>query len=320
MDITFHYPPELMNLLVDCIPKLCKSKKDLLAFFQGAGIGAGVLSPFERLLRVDKTSFQKYDVTRKVLIKLNSAGEKALRERREVLKRVVEFSDFTVCWETDQLPARGLVSQIRDMVHLKDSVTRITLDRDAERAKRMAAQEALTAERHKRSNEFEAVKKSLFALFGERDPHKRGKMLEGALNGLFRLDGIQISEPFTLAGASGEGIIEQIDGLISLDGHIYLVEMKWWKEPLGPGDVAQHIVRVHNRGGQARGLFLSHSDFTPAAVASCKESLAAGAVIVLAVLEEIVHLLEKQADLKEWLQAKVTNAIAKKDPYSRPME
>ena len=31
-DITFHYPPELFNLLVDTIPLLSRSKKDVLLF------------------------------------------------------------------------------------------------------------------------------------------------------------------------------------------------------------------------------------------------------------------------------------------------
>ncbi len=31
--ITFHYPPELFNLLVDTIPRLNRGKKDLFLFF-----------------------------------------------------------------------------------------------------------------------------------------------------------------------------------------------------------------------------------------------------------------------------------------------
>ena len=35
MDIVFHYPPELMSLLIDTIPRLCRSYEDTLLFFQG---------------------------------------------------------------------------------------------------------------------------------------------------------------------------------------------------------------------------------------------------------------------------------------------
>lgn len=40
----------------------------------------------------------------------------------------------------------------------------------------------------------------------------------------------------------GLGVVEQIDGVIELQGDLYLVEMKWWQDALGPGDVAQHLV------------------------------------------------------------------------------
>jgi len=29
----FHYPPEILSLLVDTIPLLCRSKKDVVLFF-----------------------------------------------------------------------------------------------------------------------------------------------------------------------------------------------------------------------------------------------------------------------------------------------
>ena len=44
MTITYQYPPELFSLLVDAIAVLCKSKKDVLLFFRGAGVSAiGIL-------------------------------------------------------------------------------------------------------------------------------------------------------------------------------------------------------------------------------------------------------------------------------------
>lgn len=32
---------------------------------------------------------------------------------------------------------------------------------------------------------------------------------------------------FELKGNEGEGIVEQVDGVIEIDGTIYLLEMKW---------------------------------------------------------------------------------------------
>jgi hypothetical protein len=39
VNIFFHYPPELLSLLIEILPRLCKMKPDPLAFFQGAGVG-----------------------------------------------------------------------------------------------------------------------------------------------------------------------------------------------------------------------------------------------------------------------------------------
>src|SRR5689334_15097892 len=123
MDISFHYPPELFSLLVDCIPLLCRSKRDVILFFKGAGVLPPVTNDLVRRINQDRDSISKYEITRKVLERLNEKGERTLRERREVLKRVVEWEDFSTCWPNDRLKAQGLVAEIRRVVNVKDSFT-----------------------------------------------------------------------------------------------------------------------------------------------------------------------------------------------------
>jgi hypothetical protein len=317
MDISFHYPPELLQLLVDTIPKLCKSKPDLLLFFQGAGTPKSILAPYRLLLQADKATFNKYHVTRELVARLNEQGEGSLRVRRELLKRVVEFDDFSVCWENERAAARGLVAQIRELVNVKDSFTRMRIEKDAEKRRRLEEQEAAGKAQQLRTAKREAVKVDLFALFGETDSHKRGKALEGVLNRLFASHDILVREAFSIKGASGEGVIEQIDGVIEIDADLYLVEMKWWSSPLGPTEVAPHLVRVFNRGGQVRGLFISYTDFTDAAVSQCRDAIVRGHVCVLSTLEEIVTLLNRNGDLRDWLKAKVEAALVDKQPFAR---
>jgi restriction system protein len=314
MDIIFHYPPELLNLLGDAIPKLCKSKRDLLLFFEGAGLDKHLLGPYHKLLRNEKDAFSKYNVAREILTKLNQLGEGSLRERREVLRRVTEFQDFSVCWPADQAPARGLVAQIRELVNVKDSFTRMNIEREQERKARFAEQQTRALAEKERKAKLAAVKSKLFALFAEPDAHKRGKALETVLNELIAALGILIREAFTVRGLCGGGVIEQIDGLVEMDGQLYLVELKWWNTPLGSAEISPHIVRVYGRGGQARGLFISYSEFTESAITTSRDALAGGAVIVLAKLQEIVELLDREADIKKWLKNKITAAIVDKNP------
>ncbi len=315
MDNTFHYPPELLQLLIDAVPKLCKSKRDLLLFFQGAGVSKETLKPYDDLLHANKAAFNKYPVTREILTRINEQGEAGLRTRREVLKRVTEFEDFSVCWDNDRAAARGLVAQIRDVVNVKDSFTRMKVEKDEERRRRIEERDSAGKDLVARNAKKDGVKAALFALFGEADAQKRGKALEQVLNDLFGVYGISVREAFTVKGKCGEGVIEQIDGLIELEGHNYLVEMKWWKAPIGVGDVSPHLVRIFNRGGQVRGVFISYSEFTEPAIVQCRDAIANGAVMVMASLQELVELINSDRELKVWLKAKVKAAIVDKQPY-----
>ena len=125
MDEAYHYPPELLQLLVDTIPRLCKSKRDVFLFFKGAGVKRLVVADLEAQLTEDRDSINKFDIARTVLSRINEAGDIALRERREVVKRVCEFEDFSTCWSNDRLEAQGLVAQVQRVVNVKDSFTRM---------------------------------------------------------------------------------------------------------------------------------------------------------------------------------------------------
>ena len=317
MDIIYHYPPELFNILVDTVPVLCRSKKDVITFFKGAGVPSGVTNDLVRKINQDKESISKYEIARTVLTRLNERGEATLRERREVLKRVIEFENFSSCWPTDQLKAKGLVNEVRSIVNVKDSFTRMQQERDAERKQRIEDQESKLKTQEKKRETIASIKTDLFGLFSESNPLRRGKAMESVLNRLFSEAEILVRESFVNCGIAGEGIVEQIDGVIELDGHTYLVEMKWWNEPLGVGDVSQHLVRVMFRG-QTRGIFISTSGYTEPAVTTCREALQKN-VFVLCNLQELVLLLEREHDLKHFLKEKVNAAIIHKNPLFEPL-
>ena len=315
MDITFQYPPELMNLLIEAIPRLCRSKPGLLMFFQGSGVSEEILQRHRLQLAQQKELFKKHVVTREVLTALNAKGDPGLRERREILRLVTQFDDFSVCWETDQAAARGLVAQIRELVNVKDSFTRMNLERQREREERLQLLSQEQEIREKKQEEFAKIRDDLFALFGETDPWRRGKALEGVLNRYFSASGIAISEAITLTGDAGKGIVEQIDGVVILRGLLFLVEMKWEKETLGRDKVAPHLVRVFSRS-LAGGIIISYSDYSPAAVQDCREALR-HKVIVLCQLEELVRTIEAGVNLQSVFEKKLDAAVIHKNPLFR---
>jgi hypothetical protein len=165
IDITYQYPPELFQLLIETIPRLCPSKKNLLLFFRGSGVRRIDLEDLEAKVGQDRNSINKFEIAREILKCLNERGEPALSERRELLERVVEFEDFSTCWPNDELKAKGLVAEIRRVVNVKDSFTRIRIELEAERQKHIERKhkEALQAE--EKRQKLESIKKDLFALF-----------------------------------------------------------------------------------------------------------------------------------------------------------
>lgn len=314
-DITFHYPPELMNLLIDTIPILNKGKRDVFLFFKGAGVSETLMAGPRGQWQADRDSIGKHDIVRQILTKLNEKGEAYLRERREVLKRVVEFDNFTACWDGDRLKAKGLVVEIRDLLNVKDSFTRMHQHWEEERKQSIARTQAEREAIQEQRQQLTTIKDDLSAQFCETNPHRRGKALEGILNRLFKACGIAVREAFTLRGNQGEGVIEQIDGVIALDGHPYLVEMKWWDQPVGKAEIAPHLVRVYSRV-DGRAIIISASDFTMPAILDCKDALHQK-VVVLCTLQELVMLLEREADLQQMLRTKVNAAIVDKNPFHR---
>lgn len=308
----FHYPPELTALLIDTIPLLCKSKKDVLLFFKGAGVPESLMEDYIQRVQTNRDKIFKHEIVRGILTRLNEKGDKFLRERREVLKRVVEFENFSACWETDILKAKGLVSEISKLINVKDSFTRMKDVAESERIQRQKEHQKKLGEIQKRKLEFEMLKSNFYALFAEKNPHVRGKKLESALNELFGYYRILIKEAFALIGDNNEGIVEQVDGVVDVDGQIYLVEMKWLSNKVDVNDVSRHLVRLFGRSN-TNGIFISASGYTEAAITTCAGILNQK-TMVLCKLEEIVNILEKEGNLKEFLKEKIIGTILHKKP------
>lgn len=317
MDIVFHYPPQLLTLMVDTVPLLCRSKKDVLLFFKGAGVPQSMMGDLWERVEHARDSINKYEMARTVISRLNEKGEATLRERREALKRVIEFEDFSTCWPDDQLKAKGLVAEIRKLVDVKDSFTRMKQEREKERESRVQQHQQKMRSMEQRRKLLEGVKTDFYTLFTADDAQKRGTLLEGVLNRLFDVEGILLRESFKRVGEKGEGVIEQIDGVIGFGSDVYLAEMKWLSEPVGVEKISHHLVRVYHRGC-SRGIFITATELTGPALEICKEALQR-TVVTVCTLEELVRLVESEGDIVGFLKEKVDAAIIDKNPFKRIM-
>lgn len=315
IDSSYHYPAEVFELLVECIPYLCKSKVAVLDFFRGAGVPDDLLAPWHKALAHNREEVKKATISRDVLRKLNESGEKMLAQRREVIKRVSEFEDFSACWENDRDRAEVLVNRVRQRVNVRDSFTRIAIEHEKARREQQQKRVAEIETLNRKADERSAIRQELYGLFAMADPHKRGKALEPVLNRLFASYDMSVKEAFAVASGPTGVITEQIDGAIELDGHIYIVEMKWLKEPIGP-ILGQHAARLMSRPPDVRALYISASGFTDAGVQIAKELLG-HRLCVLMELQEIVQCFETDRDFKEVLREKVSRAQTHKEVLFR---
>ncbi|MFZ5980634.1 MAG: hypothetical protein ACOYVF_08360 [Candidatus Zixiibacteriota bacterium] len=76
--IIYHYPPDLFQQLINTIPLLMRSKKDLILFFRGAGVEDKYLADLQQKVNLDKDSINKYEIARTVLKRINEKGESTL--------------------------------------------------------------------------------------------------------------------------------------------------------------------------------------------------------------------------------------------------
>lgn len=137
--------------------------------------------------------------------------------------------------------------------------------------------------------------------------------LSSVLNDLFLAYGILVKEDFRRKDPDGPTILEQIDGVIVLDGTVHLVEMKWLKDPVGVGDFAPHLVRLFARAS-AHGIFISSSDYTAPVIKECTSALNQRTMFLCS-LKELVLLLQREGDLLAFLRKKSQAAIVDKKPF-----
>ena len=310
----YHYPPEVLSLLIDTIPLLCRGKKDVVLFFRGAGVAEADLALMDQKLRDGIKSVNKYEIARDILGKINDRGDSGLRPRREVIKRVVEFEDFSTCWPNDQMKAKGCIASLRDIVNVKDSFTRMKQEKDLQRNAAQSKHREDQEKQARKRQQLEEINKQISSLFSMDDnPQARGRLLEQVLNNLFKAFGIGVREDFRRRDHDNGIVVEQIDGVIELEGRIYLVEMKWLNSPVGIGDLSPHLSRLFLRG-DAGGIFISSSGFTSPVISECKSALGQK-TIFLCSLQEIVLLMQRQSDLIDFLKKKLHAAVIDKEPY-----
>lgn len=312
MDSTHHWPPELTDQIIEAVPRLLKSKRNVLDFFRACGLRANELSDVTKIVATNADSITKFEIVRRVAMRLNDRDDNdALRMRREVLRRVVEWRDFSTCWDNRRDEAIGRVARIREIVNQADSFTRMAKEREAEARRNRHQYEQQAAKKRKRVEALRALETEFGGFFAEKDPQLRGRLLENMLNRYFSLEGVLVKESFHVV-KTGVGIVEQIDGAIVVDGKLTLVEIKWWNAPIGAEPVGFFLSKVYAR--DCAGLFIAHPGVTDPSVEHCRTALAAGKTIAVAELAELHSLIRRADPLHSHLENRLRSVVLEREP------
>jgi hypothetical protein len=309
LDRSYHYPHELLELLVDTIPRLIKSKAGLLEFFEETGAPKELIAEWRTRLREDRASVSKYHLARGLLRGLNALGDEARPVRHQVLRRLARHADFSAGWEDDRGRAEELVARIRELAGVTDADTWSAACQEAltRQATRDTYHAKLKHAEHRR-DALEALKRDLYQAFRVTDPAERRAILASVLPRLFTCHDVTTREA-PPAPRSDAAV------LIDFDGAPYLVELHWADRPLHFKQLAPHLVTLYGRP-ELRGLFISSSGFTDHAIRDLG-SILPERPCVLCHLEELVLLLERGQDLKTLLRAKVRAAETEQKPFVR---
>jgi hypothetical protein len=78
IDQSYHYPPELLELLCDAIPALFRSKQGVVDFFVGCGVPYKFPNDWKLRVKQYRETVRKHEIARSVLCRLKEGGDLAL--------------------------------------------------------------------------------------------------------------------------------------------------------------------------------------------------------------------------------------------------
>jgi RNA-directed DNA polymerase len=157
-------------------------------------------------------------------------------------------------------------------------------------------------------NPLELLLKEYDGLSELQDQQKRGYLLQGFLNRVFKLYAIPVRESF-MRNERGE----QIDGAFKLDGWFYVVECRWRKKLADIQELDGLMGKLVRSGRQTMGFFLSINGWSRNVRPLLKENPIKS--IVLMDGDDLRGVLSEQIDLRAFILKKVEMLNLDGEPF-----
>src|SRR5512135_2064240 len=178
LDRSYHYPRKVLELLVETIPRLVKTRAGILKFFVEVGAPKELIAEWRTKLRQNRTSINKFHLARGLLRGLNTLGDAGRALRQEVLNRLARHINFSTGWEDDRRRAEELVARICELVGETDAIIRPAASHEAltRQAPLETNHDNLEDTQH-RPEALEALKRDLYQALRVADPSERSAIL-----------------------------------------------------------------------------------------------------------------------------------------------
>jgi hypothetical protein len=226
----------------------------------------------------------------------------------QLMEEISAFSDFSHLTRLEDGKekadrARSAVSALKKQY---DAHAGVVADQAAVEQRRKEAQRR-AERRNALSEHLESLRQSYIELVAMTDAQARGYRLQSLLSELFSLFDLDPKASFAIEG-------EQIDGAFSFENSDYLLEAKWQKKPVEPGDLRDFDGVINSKLKTTLGLFVAINGFTEAAA---KTHSRVGASMVLMDGEDLYAILDGRIGLPEVLHRKRRHASQTGDVYIR---
>jgi hypothetical protein len=175
-------------------------------------------------------------------------------------------------------------------------VGRLSQDSHATVARDNPPQHQNQASQQQFSQALAQLKEEFCRLTAASDRNKAGLALEGLLNRLFALFGLQPRQPFRIVG-------EQIDGSFVLDGHVYLLESKWERDPLPESDLLVFRGKIEAKSTFTRGVLIALNDVSTQARYAITQGKAPSFFVMNG--HDLMMILSEAISLTEFLRRRV---------------
>lgn len=227
---------------------------------------------------------------------------KRLRSFLQVCDDLTAVRALQALWEYRQewLASIGEDDPVRDAdARFQSLVRRLSGDAPSYRATANRQQTAV-------SHATMAKIKAQLLQLSDLQPHARGYAFEVFLKNLFDAFSLAAREPFRLRG-------EQIDGSFHFDGATYLLEAKWYGQPIGVAELHTFHGKIEQKAAWTRGLFVSNSGFTVEGL----NAFGRGKKVICMDGLDLFDMLDREIPLPDVLERKVRRAAETGAPFIR---